>query len=115
MNNTRERITRFDAYDVALEIVRAVKLLLPRIQRQDAALAKQIRDATASVPMNIKEGRRRLGKDRIYHYTVAAGSADEVRAGLDVAQAWGYLEGDATQQAQALLDREAAMLYRLTH
>ena len=115
MNNTTNRISRFDAYDVALEIVRAVRPLLPGIRAKDAGLAKQIREATSSIPLNVKEGWRRLGRDRTYHYTVAAGSADEVSAALDTAAAWGYLEGAATNDAQALLDRERAMLYKLTH
>ena len=66
MNNTEERNNRFDAYAVALEIVRAVKPLLPQIRRQDPQLAKQIRDATSSIPLNVAEGWRRLGKDRAY-------------------------------------------------
>jgi four helix bundle protein len=115
MNNTPGQTTRFDAYDVALEIVRAVSALLPRIRAKDAGLAKQIREATTSIPLNVKEGWRRLGKDRTYHYSVAAGSADEVSAALDTAVAWGYVTEAATRETQVLLDRDLAMLYRLTH
>jgi four helix bundle protein len=115
MNHTSKRITRFDAYDVALEIIRALRPLVPQIKAKDAGLAKQIREAASSIPLNVKEGWRRLGNDRRYHYSVAAGSADEVSAALDSAAAWGYLEEVANTQAQQLLDRELAMLYRLTH
>ena len=110
MNHTNKRITRFDAYDVALEIIRALRPLVPQIRTKDASLAKQIRDAGSSIPLNVKEGWRRLGKDRRYHYSVAAGSADEVSSALDTAAAWGYIEEAANADAQELLDRELAML-----
>ncbi len=43
----------------------------------------------------------------------ASGSNTEVRATLDAAIAWGWID-DATE-AHALLDRLAAMLWRLSH
>jgi hypothetical protein len=46
---------------------------------------------------------------------VASGSAEEVKAALQVAQAWGYVDGDALNEALALNDRVLAMLWRLTH
>ena len=109
------RRTGFDAYDVALEIVATVAPLVDRIRRRDPDLGKQMRRALASIPLNLAEGRRRQGKDRHYHYTIAAGSTDEVAASLDVAAACGWLEGLAVEPALRLLDRELAMLWRLTH
>jgi len=46
-------------------------------------------------------------------FRIAAGSAAEVRATLEVALAWGYL--DAAPLAAAEVDRVLAMLWRLTH
>lgn len=46
-------------------------------------------------------------------YAMAAGSASEIRAALDVAQAWGW--SIACEPARELLDRQRAMLWRLTH
>lgn len=109
------RRTGFDAYDIALEIVAAVDPLVDRIRRRDSDLGKQLRRALSSIPLNLAEGRRRQGKDRQYHYTIAAGSADEVAAALDVAAACGWLDGRAIKPALNLLDRELAMLWRLTH
>ena len=109
------RRTGFDAYDIALEIVVAVAPLVDRVRRRDPDLGKQLRRALSSVPLNLAEGRRRQGKDRQYHYTIAAGSADEVAAALDVAAACGWLETRAVKPALSLLDRELAMLWRLTH
>ena len=45
-------------------------------------------------------------------YRIAQGSALEVRAALDVAQAWGFLESSAEVEAQ--LDQLLAMLWTLT-
>jgi four helix bundle protein len=109
------RRTGFDAYDIALEIVAAVAPLVDRIRRRDPDLGRQLRRALSSIPLNLAEGRRRQGKDRQYHYTIAAGSTDEVAAALDVAVACGWLEGRASTPALNLLDRELAMLWRLTH
>ena len=115
MNQPTERAHRFHAYDVALEISRAVAPLIARIARRDPDLAKQIRKALSSVPMNIAEGRRRSGRDRLYHYNVAAGSADEVSTALVHAEASRYLARRDIDHALSLLDRELAMLWRLTH
>ena len=109
------RRTGFDAYDVALEIVAAVTPLIDRVRRRDPDLGKQMRRALTSIALNLAEGRRRQGKDRHYHYTIAAGSADEVAAALDVAAVSGWLESRAVKPALSLLDRELAMIWRLTH
>ena len=115
MSQTTRPNNRFHAYEVALEISCAVAPLIGRIARRDPDLAKQIRKALPSIPMNIGEGRRRMGRDRIYHYNVSAGSADEVSTALDYAEAVGYLRRSDIDAAQVLLDRELAMLWRLTH
>ena len=116
MSQTTKPDKRFHAYEVAREIVRAVAPMIGQIARRDPDLAKQIRKALPSIPMNIAEGRRRSGRDRIYHYDVAAGSADEVSTALDSAEAMGYLGRSSNlDEAQLLLDRDLAMLWRLTH
>jgi four helix bundle protein len=56
-----------------------------------------------------------MGKDRRQHYLIAAGSNAEVRAALDVAEVLGYLDATRFSELDALFDRVAAMLYRLTH
>jgi four helix bundle protein len=105
---------QLDAYLVALELIRSLRPVLDLIDRKDKDLAKQGRRAASSTALNIKEGGRRQGRDRRYHFTVAAGSADELRGCLEVAEAWGYLEASAIATALALLDRELAMLHGLT-
>ncbi len=105
----------FDAFDVALDMIRSLRDPLASIAERDPALAQQLRRAAASVPLNLSEGRRRQGRDRLHLWRVAAGSADEVVASLRVAEAWGHVDSRAIAQALALCDRVLAMLWRLTH
>jgi len=101
------------AFEIGLAVVEALRPLMARIGACDGDLARQIRRAASSVPLNVAEGRRRSGKDRAYHYRVAAGSAAEVRAALRVVAAWGYLEAHELAAPLALCDRELRLLYGL--
>jgi four helix bundle protein len=65
------------------------------------------------VVLNLAEGNRRTGQDRLQFFRIAAGSAAEVRAALEVACAWGHIE--ASPAAGTEVDRVLAMLWRLTH
>ena len=103
----------FDALEVAHQIVRLMARLIDDVARRDPDLARQMRKATTSIPLNVAEGRQRAGKDVRHHYRVAGGSAAELVSQLQVALDWGYI-ADASA-VLALLDRERAMLWRLTH
>ena len=56
-----------------------------------------------------------MGRDRRQHYLIAAGSNAELRAALDVCDAFGYMQPEEYQALDKQLDSVAAMLYRLTH
>jgi four helix bundle protein len=103
----------FDTLDVALAMVRSLREPVRRIREADATLADQVRRAAQSVPLNVAEARKRVGRDRVHLWRVAAGSAAEVRAALGVAVAWGYVDEAQVSEPLALLDRECAMLWRL--
>jgi four helix bundle protein len=105
----------FDAFDVALDMIRSLRDPLAALAQRDPALAQQLRRAAASVPLNLSEGRRRQGRDRLHLWRVAAGSADEVVASLRVAEAFGHVDAPSVAPALALCDRVLAMLWRLTH
>ena len=105
----------FQAFDVALDLIRQLREPLAAIAQRDPSLAQQLQRAAASVPLNLSEGRRRQGRDRLHLWRVAAGSADEVVASLRVAEAWGHVDADLIAPALALCDRVLAMLWRLTH
>ncbi len=105
----------FEAFEVALQMVEALREPLTALERRDPSLAVQVRRAAASVALNLMEGRRRHGKDRVHLWRVAAGSADEVVASLRVAKAFGYVRGPELVDSLTLCDRVLAMLLRLTH
>jgi four helix bundle protein len=101
----------FHAADVAIEIGSRLRPVAIAIRKNDAELADQIYRAAKSLALNAAEGGRRSGKDRAYHFRIAAGSAAEVRAALEFAIAWEFC---ATQsELFALIDRQLAMLWNL--
>lgn len=105
----------FEVYDLALALVVCMRKVVERIRQQDRDMALQLKRATSSVASNIGEGRRRTGKDRIHHYNIAAGSADEVRAQLNVACAWRDIDQASVVEPLEVIDRICAMLWRLSH
>ena len=105
----------FDAYDRSLSLLRTLRPLLEKLDAIDPKLADQMRRAAQSTTLNIAEGNRRGGRDRRNRFRISLGSAAEVAACLDVAQALGYLDSLATVPALELVDRVRAMTYRLSH
>jgi len=105
----------FDTMDVSLEMIRQIASAIAVVGKSDPDLARQLRRALVSVPLNVAEGRQRAGRDQRHSYRVAAGSLAEVRTGLEVAQAMGYVADRDVAAGLALADRVAAMLWRLTH
>ena len=102
-------------FETSIHLIRCLRPLVERIALGDSALANQIRRAASSVPLNLSEGRRRAGRDRIHHWRIAAGSAEEVQAALRTAEAWGHIDNQALPEALALLDRILAMTWKMTH
>jgi four helix bundle protein len=108
-------MTQFIALELSLDAIRSLRTALPGLKEADCDLARQLRRALASLALNLGEGRRRKGLDRTYHYSVAAGSADESLVALRVAEAFGYLRLQEVEDALHLLDQVLAILWRLTH
>ena len=102
----------FEAFDVALELVRSLKVPIAKIAAHDPALADDIRRARNSVPLNLREGRRRAGKDRLYHWR---GSADEIIGSLLVGEALEYVTRADIAPSLGFADRVLAMTWRMTH
>jgi len=103
----------FITYDVAKQLIVHLRDLLPIIQRVDEELADQARRAASSVLLNLAEGQRFTNGNKLRHYEIAQGSANEIRGALDAAEGWGYI--DQAPEARALLDRLLALLWKLTN
>ena len=107
-------MSNFIAYQLAIEAAGAVGRCMGPIGKRDRDLEKQMRRATQSIALNLAEGARRRGQDRFHLFRIAAGSAAEVLAALDLAVAWGYLPEAEADPARELLDRLLAICWRLT-
>ena len=105
----------FHALDVTLLFLSALADIDAQLMRRDPDLARQLRRAGSSIALNLAEGRKRVGRDRLHCFRIAAGSADEVTAALDVALAWAAISGTQRAALDAGLDRVRAMCWRLTH
>lgn len=77
-------------YPVLLELVRLVRPFLQRAERRDPDLARQLRRALVSAPLNVAEGSYNRGGNRPARYHTALGSLREVLACLEVGAALGY-------------------------
>ena len=103
----------FIAYEVSIQLVDSLRPLVPVIERNDRDLADQLRRAASSVVLNLAEGQRSGKGNKQKHYAIAHGSANEVKAALALARAWGW--ADQTEEPRVILDRLLALLWRLTH
>jgi four helix bundle protein len=102
-------------YDVSLTVVEEVCRLAGRVQQYDKDLARQMRRACASVPLNMQEGLYSRGGSRIARFHDAMGSARETMACLHVCVAARYVERAAVLRTLEHIDHVVAGLYQLCH
>ncbi|TNF35175.1 MAG: four helix bundle protein [Deltaproteobacteria bacterium] len=100
-------------YPIALQIASDVVHAANLIARKDPDLARQLRRASVSVPLNIAEGSRARGRNRNARYSDALGSALETRACYDVATAVTYLP-ELGDEVRARLNQVIGTLVNLT-
>jgi four helix bundle protein len=98
-------------YTTSLELNRTCADVVAKLPTGFSFLADQIRRASASVTLNFAEGCRRTGKaDRQRFFTMAAASASEVSAILDVAHAHRAIADGPRAKGKELTDHLSAML-----
>jgi four helix bundle protein len=78
-------------YGDILRILRVLRPVIEAIGQHDIDLARQVRRASTSVPLNVAEGAYSRGRNRAARYHTAAGSMNEVLAAIEVAVAVGYI------------------------
>ena len=108
-------LVKFEALAVALELIRALRPVIAKIRRSSRSEADQLQDAANSIARNLGEGSRRLGRDRRHSFSIAAGSAMEVRCCLLISLAAGWIEEADLVEVWPLADREIAMTWKMTH
>ncbi len=98
-------------YDDVISLTREMRGVLSSIAKHDADLARQTRRALTSIALNMAEGNyQRAGNQRL-RFQTAMGSADEVRACLEISAALEYIE-DQPALVDAF-DRVARTLFKL--
>ncbi len=101
------------AYEVSKNLIPKLAPIVAKIELSDRDLADQLRRAASSVVLNLGEGARSMKGNKPKHYAIAHGSAGEVRAALDTAIGWGWI--DQPREALAMLDHLLRLLWGLTH
>ena len=101
----------FAAYDISLDLMRALRAPLALIRARNADLFKQLDRAADSVHQNLCEAGGRFGDDRTRMFRYAYGSLREVRGSLELAVIKGWLDGH--EPAHALANRLGGLLFRL--
>ncbi len=99
---------------LSLEVIAALRPLVPRVRRCDRSLADQLVRAASSVALNIAEAEYSDPGNKRARFFTAAGSANEALAALNVAVAWGHFAATDAEAAEGLLRRVLQMLWRLT-
>ena len=82
-------------YTDVLQLTREMRGVLGSIGKHDADLARQTRRALTSIALNVAEGAGVRGGNRRLRYESALGSAREVVAVCDIAEALGHAKVSA--------------------
>ena len=101
------------AQSLSLDLIRCLRPLVARMRVTCPDLANQVVRAATSVGLNLGEGVHRAGADKRRSYRIAAAEAQEVKAALEVAAAWGALSDADLADARALADRVGRITYAL--
>ena len=102
-----------NVYDRARKVVRELVPLLHTIREHDTSLADQLKRAAQSVVLNIAEARGNDAGNARARFSTACGSAKEVRAALNVATDWGYIETQMATHLDEKLDEVCAITWCL--
>ncbi|UCH29383.1 MAG: four helix bundle protein [Myxococcales bacterium] len=98
----------------ALQAATAWRELRPVVRKRDKALFDQIHKAMNSVVLNCAEGSGNDPGTSKARFASACGSAKEVRAGLELAVAYGYVSSSRVSQIDTALDQVCAMSWKLS-
>ncbi len=98
----------------ALQAAAGLQGVLPVLRKRDKDLFDQVRRAMNSVVLNIAEADGNDSGTAKARFATACGSAKEVRAGLQLAAAYGYIGQTRLAKVDIALDEVCAMSWRLS-
>ncbi len=103
------------AHTRALEAAGLAIALALDVRAPLKSIADQLVRSASSVPANIAEGHGRFGRDRLYHWRIAYGSAKEVDVHVQLLVQAGAVDARAAGEVLSAFDEVRAMLWRLIH
>jgi len=103
------------AHRKALEAAGIAISLVMRVPAPLKSLADQVIRSASSVPANLSEGHGRSGRDRMYHWRIAYGSAKEVDTHLRLLAGANAIDSERATTALHLFDEVRAITWRLLH
>ena len=98
----------------ALQAAGGLQQVLPVVRKRDRSLFDQIHRAMNSVVLNIAEADGNDPGTAKARFASACGSAKEVRAGLQLIVAYGYVSSSRVHDLDIALDEVCAMSWRLS-
>ncbi len=98
----------------ALRAATELRQVLPIVRKRDKSLFDQLQRAMNSVVLNIAEADGNDPGTARARFASACGSAKEVRAGLQLAVAYGFVAHPRIEKADIALDEVCAMSWRLS-
>ena len=104
---------KINVYEKARGVVRELVPVLRAVREQDRSLAEQLKRAAQSVVLNVAEARGSDAGNAKARFSTACGSAKEVRAALNVASDWGYIEEGMASHLDQRLDEVCAITWCL--
>src|SRR5690606_36754506 len=101
--------TTTTSLDLTIHVIAELRPVLAVLKRCDRNLEDQLRRAITSVALNLAEADGNEAGNRRNRLATALGSIREVRAGLRVAVAFGYVDGARVAGVMRQLDSIGAM------
>ena len=98
----------------ALQAATGLRQVMPVLKKRDRSLFDQVHRAMNSVVLNLAEATGNDPGTSKARFASACGSAKEVRAGLQLAVAYGYVPAPAVREVDIALDEVCAMSWRLS-
>ena len=98
----------------ALEAATELRSVTAELRKRDRSLFDQVNRAMNSVVLNIAEADGNDPGTARARFASACGSAKEVRAGLRLAVAYGYVARSKGNEVDRTLDQVCAMSWRLS-
>ena len=98
----------------AIQAASGLREVMVVLRKRDRSLFDQVHRAMNSVVLNIAEADGNDPGTAKARFSSACGSAKEVRAGLQLAVAYGYVGSSAVGEVDTTLDEVCAMSWRLS-